>query len=871
MTKTNRHYQRILTTFLLLTCLHLPFPLLAQTANPVGVIVSQTGSVSILSADGKARQANRRAKIYPGDEVITEEGARVQIRFVDSGLMLLQAGTSLSVSEQEGLPVFRLQQGGLQVMKSPGNEQGIRVETSFGRLTSARGHLVLALCTSSCAGSPPGFYGGIVEGSVELCNAGGCTKFSKDDYFYAENNNASARTLIAAPSLLFNNPDNNGATQQFPSTEKSPPSNDVVIQCSNGGGSSNPCNPGADTPEGTLSLVQALAGIGVEDMVPNDDQNMDPPVTPVPMNPPVPPVPMDSGSVGFAAAVLTAGVNHTSASGYATDDLTFLGGAVNSDAVKAGSFINFDCVANAGGDCLDADIQPTMLDQANEISTASYDAIVGRWAISDEVFYEDNPYDIEQFFHFAFSQDDTVDVTAVSSFIVNYNLFEPDGTTVRANSSFTNPTDQDGNSGSIDLLNMSVDFMSQQLTAFNIEAGNDAGAGTGGFQISAWLPAPVSLAGESIQSFGLIGIVTDDDTGCTIGCLNDTASGIVNTTFLGTEADGVLGSYNLFADTLNPQLAGTFLIEAAQVSNSAPMGSVALNTAILDASAGSSLIAVLAGSGKNAISFSGVSGISTTGLITHDNGAGTLTENAVVNGVVSSDMTNFDLLDGVSGSDFDCVDCFGKALQPGPADLSDIVKHVALNYTAYWGRWSDQQVSFNTGSGDENYNAADMFYAYSEDLTPDVSATAIGSTTLNYSSILGSNPIDQDGVSGTLGATNMDINFGSQQITAFDINLTTADGDWDAHLPYVTGTTIQDPVALSGAVNSFAVQGLASDPTGGITAAGTSTRYDIYGDVNTALLGPNAEAVLGTYNLSVIDSLGAPNDAEAIGTFLLER
>jgi len=207
----------------------------------------------------------------------------------------------------------------------------------------------------------------------------------------------------------------------------------------------------------------------------------------------------------------------------------------------------------------------------------------------------------------------------------------------------------------------------------------------------------------------------------------------------------------------------------------------------------------------------------------------------------------------------------------GTATDNTIVDYANGTIEVYWGRWSDQLVTINQGAGDENYNAADLFYAYSEDLTPDTSAAAIGTTTINYSKLIGSNPIDQDGVAGTLGSVNMSINFGSQQITSFDIGLTTADGTWDAHLPYVTGTTTQDTVALSGAVNSFAIEGLASDPTGGITAAGTSTRYDIFGDVNTALLGPNADAVLGTYNLSVIDTLGAPQDAEAIGTFLLEE
>lgn len=134
---------------------------------------------------------------------------------------------------------------------------------------------------------------------------------------------------------------------------------------------------------------------------------------------------------------------------------------------------------------------------------------------------------------------------------------------------------------------------------------------------------------------------------------------------------------------------------------------------------------------------------------------------------------------------------------------------------------------------------------------------------------MGANPIDQDGVSGTLGLVTLDVNFGSQQITSFNMTLTTADGSWDVHLPFVTGTTTQDAVALSGSRNNFGVEGLASDPTGGITAAGTLTRYDVFGDVQLALLGGSAEGVMLTYNLSVVDTLGAPQDAEVVGSVLL--
>jgi len=241
--------------------------------------------------------------------------------------------------------------------------------------------------------------------------------------------------------------------------------------------------------------------------------------------------------------------------------------------------------------------------------------------------------------------------------------------------------------------------------------------------------------------------------------------------------------------------------------------------------------------------------------------------------VASSDLSNLDAIGENLDppKQFDCVNCFRQPIQSSSAMIFDRLKVVNADYTAHFGRRSDITVTFALENGDEQYNAADLLYAYSPDTTPDTSASTQGTGTIAYSKQIGTNPIDQDGVSGILGAVTLNINFGSQQITEFNMNLNTADGDWDVHLPYVTGTTTQDAVALSGNRNSFSVEGLASDPTGGITAAGTSTRYDVFGDVQIALLGDGAEGVMLTYNLSVVDTLGAPQDAEAVGSALLGK
>lgn len=296
----------------------------------------------------------------------------------------------------------------------------------------------------------------------------------------------------------------------------------------------------------------------------------------------------------------------------------------------------------------------------------------------------------------------------------------------------------------------------------------------------------------------------------------------------------------------------------------APAGSVGLISAILDAGTGTSLSGILTGTGKDALSLSGAS-TEVVNLVSDES------HQSIASIVTSSDLTNLDEI-GASFNPpegFNCVNCFRLPIQPDSLPILDKLTQIQPTYTAHFGRRSDMTVTFALGVGDEQYNAADLLYAYSPDTTLDVSASAQGTNTIIYSKQVSTNPIDQDGVSGTLGMVTLDVNFGSQQIINFNMTLTTADGSWEVHLPYVTGTTTQDLVALVGSRNSFSVEGLASDPTGGITAAGTSTRYDVYGDVQLALLGNGAAGVMLTYNLSVVDTLGAPQDAEVVGSALL--
>ncbi|MEQ9565789.1 MAG: hypothetical protein RLN85_08265, partial [Pseudomonadales bacterium] len=176
-----------------------------------------------------------------------------------------------------------------------------------------------------------------------------------------------------------------------------------------------------------------------------------------------------------------------------------------------------------------------------------------------------------------------------------------------------------------------------------------------------------------------------------------------------------------------------------------------------------------------------------------------------------------------------------------------------LAYEAYWGRWlSYDQVSVD-GSNVDTVGA--IHFAYSDDLisTADMMSLESQEAYLSYSYQGGARSVtDQLGQAGSLDSVYMDINFGTQTIEDFEMNLSTGDGNWSV---YASGVAIE---AYS-ATQNFEV-------TGSIDTCGDACYSAAAGNVNTAILGANADAVLGAYNLSAPDI-----SAEAAGTFLLEQ
>ncbi len=550
----------------------------------------------------------------------------------------------------------------------------------------------------------------------------------------------------------------------------------------------------------------------------------------------IPPLEPDQSNngVGFAAAVLSDGSSVTSASG-ASQNVRLLDGINNTWEVTVRGFDNIECVVS--GDCLNLDLQAisstAVLEQASAISTDAYNAIIGRFQTNASLEYEDAPYIINDYLHFAFSQDSTEDISTVEPIAVTYDVLE-DGSRV------TNPTDQNGVSGSIDALTIDVDFFNQQITAFTIEAGNDAGAGTGGFSMTASLPAPIVLGGSSVHSFGLVGLVTDDDSGCSSGCLNDTATGIVNMVFLGGQAQAVLVSYNLSADTLDTQLAGVFLLERPLLFDRSTNPLPLINRP--------SSIAAVANIAADSGVFESYAGLASNSV------TGSSVEQVVF------DTTN------VYVTAYEASNNFSSSVERGTPVAVGAITDLGPNddVEAFWGLWNAQQRFIIDGVEEDVIDW--LPYAYSDQAT----ALAPTSGLVTYQ-LRGGSAVNEQGQVVTLNTLTMTINFSNQTIDSWNLSASYTDAS----------NTINYTAANNGVVNLSGVD--ASDISiplvGGCTGCGTggSTVFDLAGSVSLSLIGNNAEAVIGSFQLDSLASTdgshsGSPNGLYSLaGAYVLEQ
>lgn len=207
----NTKKNRLITA---LICLF-PLGLHAQSEEPVAIVLAASGTVTATEIDGDVRQLQRRSALYEGDTISTAEQSRVQFRFNDNGRIALQPESSFFIEThqfngiEDGTETasYELLRGGLQAITGiigHTNKEKYNVSTPLANIGLRGTHWAATYCEGNdCSGNPPGLYGGVAEGGIDVCNSAGCTAVDAETYFYTPNTTELTQALFTPPSNVF--------------------------------------------------------------------------------------------------------------------------------------------------------------------------------------------------------------------------------------------------------------------------------------------------------------------------------------------------------------------------------------------------------------------------------------------------------------------------------------------------------------------------------------------------------------------------------------------------------------------------------------------------------------------------------------------
>lgn len=878
-------------TFLLVSMTFGGTPALAQEA--IGLILSASGTVTAQDQSGNSRQLTRRSPVYEGDTISTAARSRAQIRFNDNGLLALQPETSFIIEQhqfqgqEDGTEsaTYRLVRGGLQSITGligNTNKENYRVETPVATIGLRGTHWAATMCTSECAGNPPGLYGGVADGGIDVCNGGGCAAVETDSYFYAPDANTQPQLLLAPPSVVFSDSatsdeeeeaaeeadegeagadegdDSSDETEVAETeTQTSAPDDTSSFVASR----ANDVDPGSDLARefgsiGDIDPTETIVSEAGDSLVRDTDEILDDigddivdggdPGDVVDelgprevSNPTI--VLAQNGSVAtFASAFDDQGtplsINTVVIPGNGDDRIGLTTLTDIGTTVTALDFFDpegVDCqpclFALAPGATQSAELQEFATDT---LGSANY--AIGRWLGDATLSDTGELLDALDNHHFAFSD-------GLSSSLPSFNL-----PTIAHYSlaDATLPTDGAGVTGTLNTATLDIDFYEQLITDF------DLAMTFGTRQVTSSLLEPVSLAHPSrlvvaARDVRLSGLCNGGSCGSQLAL-----EGSSSLAFIGSNAEGILGSFSLNGSQQSGQsFAGAFVLGQDSTEmrpdyyNGIPAG-----TATPTGAVGAFASQILDGNsddGPGGISFAA---FTNPGLEIEQTLA-----TSTINGVANV-LTGFHYEPGEYEeregelvwelAELSIDDAF--LIENGSTTLGGSVP-------ANWGIWRTPGGIDLTNSQNTELLGPYLHYAYAESVTPSTYAPEPISQLAYYSLAGGTSPTDLGDRLGTLNSVNLTLDYYQQAITAFNLSATIASANYLASLSgieYLDGSWQDLELNLFGSCS------------GGDCGEGVN----LSGESSLSFVGMEAQGVLGHFSLN---NLG--NSIGAYGVYALEE
>ena len=211
----NSVFFRIATSILLLLVLSVPFPALAKT---VGTVTNLSGPLFGKKADGSSRTLAINSAVEEGDTLISEKRTYGRVKFIDGGEVTLRPGSSFVVESYhfdkdkpaDDKAVFGLVKGSLRAITGQVSKRGdpnaYKMKTSTATIGVRGTSYDVKICEDNCPGLANGIYFFVVEGMIEVANAGGTLKFGAGTYGYVKNDATAPVTLPFVPGLSLDIP-----------------------------------------------------------------------------------------------------------------------------------------------------------------------------------------------------------------------------------------------------------------------------------------------------------------------------------------------------------------------------------------------------------------------------------------------------------------------------------------------------------------------------------------------------------------------------------------------------------------------------------------------------------------------------------------
>jgi len=184
----------------------------------VGKVIINVGNLNAQNR-GVTRQLKRRSPIFRGDTLSTGGHSLTQIRMKDGALISLRPHTDLRIvnyqynGQEDGSEqsIIELLKGGFRTITGiigHKNKNNYQVRSSVATIGIRGTHYSLVLCQqSSCSSDESGeiedgLYGGVADGSIILENETGTHQFNNDQYFKLTSASTAPEAFLFPPAVL---------------------------------------------------------------------------------------------------------------------------------------------------------------------------------------------------------------------------------------------------------------------------------------------------------------------------------------------------------------------------------------------------------------------------------------------------------------------------------------------------------------------------------------------------------------------------------------------------------------------------------------------------------------------------------------------